>query len=457
MAAEDAIVDAAASVAIKIIVEGVELGLRIVGGGGKAIALGFYALSKHINDKRKSGKNLSAGEVEFEKLMKSGEEIHSVWLNKDDLANFSQIAKQLGITFVSIQNGDELKKGHKFLSKKDKNGNTIEFAEDYKNMVSISYRASDAIRMAHILEMFDNFGQTETKSEEQSSAKEEVIDEVEEFMKENGVEFERPPEATVSEEVNTEQQSKSQVSDPGLSQSESKTSATNSGKSDVQMCFEQFGFDRIPDKALYDAAYIKYITENKINPSEPNYITALYEQGCKIIAKNHVVNQTVHTSSMAKTVVPNQEKTAEVADCFKFFGFDKTPTVQELKTAYFDFIEKNGKTSGSNIVDGMYDAAVDLLDMPNEEGLRFCYEFFGFQQKPTKTELDAAYKNYVSNATDVPTVAKSVYENALTYMQNSDSIRQTLQAKRELNKIHQGDVAQTLEKAAKALKQEFTQ
>ena len=221
---------------------------------------------------------------------------------------------------------------------------------------------------------------------------------------------------------------------------------------ETQLCFEHFGFDKLPTQAEYDNAYIKYITDNGINPAEPNYTTALYEQGSKIIA-NQIIKQEV-TVDRGKTepVVSDKAnlkpKVAEnVPECFAFFGFKEIPPVQELKKAYIEYVAKNGKTAGSNIVDNMYEAAAELINKPNEENLKFCYEFFGFDHKPTKEELDAAYKAYDVNATSGSTLAKGVYENALKYMEKSKSVRETLQAKHELTKIKENVADKVVDKA----------
>ncbi len=448
MAAEDAVVDMLFTIATRIMVSGAELGLKITGTGAKAIAVSFYALGKSIFEKEKSGKKLTAGENAYKDLMKCGEEIHSVWISKDDLKNFAQIAKQLGVSFVAIKNGDELDKSHKFLSHKDKDGNAIEFVEAYKDMVSISYRASDEIRMAHILEMFNNFNKSETTVDDKVTEKETVKDDVEEFMKENGVKVERPPEVVEAEEVNKE---KSQVSEKDLPTSNEEIKDRHYG-SETQLCFEHFGFDKPPTQAEYDNAYIKYITDNGINPAEPNYTTALYEQGSKIIA-NQITKQeiTVDRGKPEPIIFDKSNLKPRVAEnvpeCFAFFGFKEIPPVQELKKAYIEYVAKNGKTAGSNIVDNMYEAAADLINKPNEENLKFCYEFFGFDHKPTKSELDAAYKAYDANSTSASTLAKGVYENALKYMERSNSVRETLQAKQELNKIKENAADKVVDKA----------
>lgn len=388
--------------------------------------------------------SFAPGEVTCKKLLTSGEEIHSFWIAKDDLVSFSQIAKNLGITFAAAKDGDAIEKSKQFLKGKD--NENIEFKENYKDKVFISYKASDEIRMQHILEMFD-FSNMASIVKDEISKDEQPIDEIEQFMAENGVEIERPPEVVDYNEeviVNTQEAHQSEK----VSEKDSLTTGTEvSNKAQVdsgnktQLCFEQFGFDKMPSKNEYNAAYISFIKENKINTSEPNYATALYEQGCKII------DGLIKNVPLTHTTVPNSNKNIthtentknEVAECFKFFGLNKTPSVQELKSAYNDFISKNAKTEGSNIVDNMYNAAVDLIDKPNTDGLRYCYEFFGFNKTPSKAELESAYKNYVGDSIDVPSVAKSVYENALEYMQKSESVRQTLQAKQELHNLHNSD------------------
>lgn len=457
MAAEDAVVDGMLQVLMKLVVMGTDVGLKITGAGAKAIGVSFYALAKHIAAKRQSGKALTPGEIQFEKLIKSGEEIHSIWLPKDDLKNFSQIAKQMGVTFTAIKNGDELAKAHKFLSHKDKNGETVEFAEHFKDMVSISYLASDEVRMAHILEMFNTFNKSETVVESPIKEKESFVDEVEEFMKENGVEVERPPEVVEAEEVN---QQKSQASEKDLISTDGEIKQAENSGSVIQICFEEFGFDKQPTQAEYDNAYIKRITESGINPAEPNYITALYEQGSKII-KNLVTQKVplemsdpIPRSETHKIEVKEKAKES-VPECFTFFGFDEVPTVDELKKAYTSFIEKNGKTEGSNIVDNMYQAAGDLINKPNEDNLRFCYEFFGFDHKPSRAELDAAYKAYDAKSVDTPSLAKGVYENALKFMSQSESVREKLKVKKELNTLRNADVSKTVEKVVDKAKSQI--
>ena len=458
MAAEDAVVDTLFNVAMKLVLGGTELGLKVAGSGAKAVAVSFYALGKSILEKRRTGVSLTPGEIQFEKLMKCKEDIHSIWLSKDDLKNFAQIAKQMGIPFVAIKNGDELTKAHKFLSHKDKTGNTVEFAEHFKDMVSISYRASDKVRMAHILEMFNTFNKSETVVEETEKTQEKVVDEVEEFMKENGVEVERPPEVVEAEEVN---QQKSQASEKGSISTDDETKRAEDFGSVSQICFEEFGFDKQPTQAEYDNAYIKRITEAGINPAEPNYFTALYEQGCKII-NNEITSQEVKVdrstpTASSNTVKADPKETVKdsVPECFAFFGFNEVPSVDELKNAYTGFIAKNGKTEGSNIVDNMYQAAGELINKSNEDNLRFCYEFFGFKHKPSREELDAAYKAYDLNSIDAPSLAKSVYENALEYMSKSESVRETLKVKKELNTLRNEESAKVAEKVVDKSKSQF--
>lgn len=445
MAAEDAVVDAVTTVAMKIVIDGIPFAFKIFGKGAKVTGVILYTLAQKINNKEKNGKPLTPGENNWKKLVKSGDEIHTVWINRSDLVNFTQIAKQFRIGFVATKNGDAIEKSRNFLLNKNNNDELINFTDNYKDMVSIQYRASDEIRMSHILEMFDTFNKTKTTAAETvSPEKDTTVDEVEKFMKENGVKFEYPPEVVAYEEVSTEKTQKNQASEKSSTITEKEVNSKTQedfGKK-TSLCFEQFGFDKMPTKNEYNAAYINYIKENKINTSEPNFITALYEQGCKLIEgviKMEPLVQTTVPKNAALNKPNIKSAKTEVAECFKFFGFNKTPSVQELKSAYTNFIKNKGKTNGSNIVDNMYNAAVDLLDKPNKEGLRFCYEFFGFDKTPTKAELENAYKNYVEKSTDVPSIAKSVYENALNFMQKSESVRQTLQAKQELHRLHQSD------------------
>lgn len=444
MAAEEAVVETVARITTMIALEGVKLGLKITGSGLKGTAVMLYGIARRIAEKEKSGKALTPGEVTCKKLLTSGEEIHSFWISKDDLVSFSQIAKKLGITFAAAKDGDAIEKSKQFL--KGSADENINFKENYKDKVFISYKASDEIRMQHILEMFD-YSNLAAIVKEDISKDEKPIDEVEHFMKENGVEVELPPEVIDSyEEVKENDKSKNAseaASEKGSSATETETnSKTQTSGEKAALCFEQFGFNNVPSKNDYNAAYIDYIKENKINTSEPNYITALYEQGCKLIdgtIKKEPPTLTTVSKSKTQNVSKTEKAATEVAECFKFFGLNKTPSVQELKNAYTDFIKNNDKTGGSNIVDNMYNAAIDLIDKPNKDGLKFCYEFFGFKGTPTKSELENAYKNYVGDSLDVPSIAKSVYENALEYMQKSESVRQTLQAKKELHNLHNSD------------------
>lgn len=96
----------------------------------------------------------------------------------------------------------------------------------------------------------------------------------------------------------------------------------------------------------------------------------------------------------------------------------------------------------------MYDQACDLIDKPNEDVIRTCYEFFGFDHKPTKSELDLAYQNYSENSTDVVSpLAKNMYENCLHSMEKSKSIREILEAKKELHILNEKSAENSLEKA----------
>lgn len=437
MAAEDQVVDMLASVVTKLAVAGVDVALKISGTGAKAIALSFYSLGKTINRKIKEGKQLSPGEKSFTDLIKSGDEIHSVWIDKKYLTNFAQISKELGIPYVVIQNGDEIKNGKGFLNKGKDN---LVFEEAYKDKVSISYRASDEVRMAHILEMFDTFNKSETVVETDPKKVSEVKDDVEEFIKDNGVNVEIPPEAIASEEVKNNEQAK--VSENGLK----KQNKENSG---ILLCFEQFGFDKVPSRAEFDSAYKEYVEKNSININEPNFITALYEQGCECIAKteNDLKKSEVKSVNSPVKANFNEKIKPDVDEAYKFFGFDKVPTVYELRQAYENMIN-NAELSGPNIIQGMYDQACDLIDKPNEDVIRTCYEFFGFDHKPTKSELDLAYQNYSENSTDVVSpLAKNMYENCLHSMEKSKSIREILEAKKELHILNEKSAENSLEKA----------
>ncbi len=385
MAAEDAVVDTLTSITTKLLIAGTEIGLKITGAGARAIGVSFYALAKAISNKRSQGKALTPGEVEFESMMQSGEEIHSIWLKDVDLNNFSQIAKQMGIPFVAIKNGDELEKTHGFLHHHT-TGNAIEFAEDYKDKVSISYRVSDEVRIAHILEMFNTFDKSETTTvEPEIVAKEEFKDEVEQFIEENGVQVERPPEVLAAKEVNTK--SFDQVSEK---------SSTVSAEAELDnvplLCFSEFGFESKPSQAEYDAAYIKRLTDAGINPSEPNYFTALYEQGSKIIEGEITPPVSLQNDRAAEELARNiwinsassrSEVISDIPDSLQFFGFNKIPSVNELKKGYSDFISKNA---------GRYDAT-----------------------------------------------AKAAYESALKELEKGKSIREKLKAKQEIHNFKKAD------------------
>lgn len=197
MAAEEAVVETVARITTMIALEGVKLGLKITGGGLKGTAVMLYGIARRIAEKEKSGKALTPGEVTCKKLLTSGEEIHSFWISKDDLVSFSQIAKKLGITFAAAKDGDAIEKSKQFL--KGSADENINFKENYKDKVFISYKASDEIRMQHILEMFD-YSNLAAIVKEDISKDEKPIDEVEQFMKENGVEVELPPEVIDSYE-----------------------------------------------------------------------------------------------------------------------------------------------------------------------------------------------------------------------------------------------------------------
>lgn len=439
MAAEDQAVDMLFNVVTRLAIAGTEIGLKITGAGARAIGLSFYSLGKIINEKIKAGKYLSPGEKAFTDLVKSGEEIHSIWIDKKYLSNFSQIAKQLGIPFVAIQNGDEIKKGHGFLHKSK---DSISFEETYKDKVSISYRASDEVRMAHILEMFDTYNKSETLVENQPEKVEEMKDEVEEFIKENEVKVELPPEVVASEEVKNNQE---KVSENDLKKQNKENQSSN------LLCFEQFGFEKIPTKAEFDAAYIKYTKEHQINTSESNYITALYEQGCECISKlNEQKNISINPKENKHTEsnIHNVSAKPELDECYKFFGFEEKPTVYELREAY-DKMVSDMEFSGPNIVNGMYEQACELINKPNEDAIKSCYEFFGFNYKPTKEELNLAFKNYSVNSADVVSpLARNMYENALHYMEKSKSIREILDAKKELHILKESIAEKAVEKVS---------
>ena len=370
MAAEDAVVDSILRLTSTVLVEGTKLGFTVAGYGFKAIGVTYYALAQAIARKRERGEKLTGGEVTFEKMMKSGEDIHAVWIKKDDLKNVSTIAQQLGISFFAVQNGDELQKSKGFLSRLGKEADeVITFSDNYSDMVSISYRASDEVRMAHILEMFDTFDPSQitvddpTEKSENGVVNDVVeadIDEVEEFMAANGVEVEIPPEVVEYKEVNqneltqTTNEPASEKNLQPLNEKANKTAQSTGNK----LCFEQFGFDQMPTKAEFDAAYIKYITENNINPNEPNIINAFYEQGCKLIS-GEVKGQVLITSPEIESIVSQaaKAKDAVLPECYQFFGFDKTPTVKELKQAFQKMGEVDSKTANE-----MYNAALKLME-----------------------------------------------------------------------------------------------
>lgn len=350
MAAEDAVVD----VMMKLVMTGVDVGLKISGAGAKALGVSLYALAKSIRDKQASGKTLSPGEVAFTNLIKSGEEIHSVWLNKSELDNFSQIAKKLGISFVAIQNGDELTKSKNFINK---NSDKIEFTDEFKDKVSISYRSSDEVRMAHILQMFNTFNPSVIENAEEQSVNVEIKDEIEEFIKDNGVENELPPEIVDYEEVKMTEQSQALnngLMNQGQETINLKQKDLEYSDGQVPLCFTFFEFDSVPNKSELSQAYNTYVLKNDINIDEPNFVTALYEQGCKFI-----------------------DKSEPALDCFKYFGLSNGSTVDELKASY------NEKLSG---------------------------------------------KANVGTATEM-------YKKALGILEQSESVRTTLQAKKELRNV----------------------
>lgn len=358
MAAEDAVVDMIFNVATRLLISGTEVGLKVVGEGAKAIGITFYSLAKTIAEKERTGKKLTAGENAFKNLITCGEEIHSIWLKESDLENFKQLTTQMEVPYVAIKNGDELEKSHKFLKKKDKSNKLVEFADDYKDKVSISFRASDDVRMAHIIEMFDTFNHAKTTMEKEKTVDkiEQKVDEIEKFIKESGVKFENPPQVIDSKEVEKKQS--------------------------------------------------KVVSENDL----------------KISAKNQISMDCYENSKF---------------DSFKIFGFknDKNLNVQNLNVGYNKFIKDNSNVSGKDIIEAMYNASNLLLENPSDNKVHFCYEFFGFNYKPTTEELNVAYKEKLEKNITIKDVADIAYKDALKKLEGNKSVRTKLQAKKELNNI----------------------
>ena len=397
MAAEDVVVDSILRLTSTVLVEGTKLGFTVAGYGFKAIGVTYYALAQSISRKRERGEKLTGGEVTFEKMMKSGEDIHAVWIKKDDLKNISTIAQQLGISFFAVQNGDELQKSKGFLSRLGKGADeVITFSDNYSDMVSISYRASDEVRMAHILEMFDTFDPSQitvadpTEKTENGVVNDVVeadIDEVEEFIASNGVEVEIPPEVVEYKEVNQNELTQTTNEPASVKNLQPLNEKTNKAAQATgnKLCFEQFGFNQMPTKAEFDAAYIKYITDNNINPNEPNIINAFYEQGCKLIS-GEVKGQVLITSPEIESIVAAKAPEATLPECYQYFGFDKTPSVKELKQAFKNMEGNDSKTK------------------------------------------------------------KKMYSDALKLMEKSQSVRETLQAKQELHSLREAGSEKSAEK-----------
>ena len=418
MAAEDAVVETVFNVATRILVAGTELGLKIAGTGAKAIGVSFFALAKKIAEKEKTGKKLTAGENAFKDLMNSGEEIHSVWLNSDELANFSKIAKQMGVPFVAIKNGDELAKTHKLFTKRDSDGNIIEFVDDYKDKVSISFRASDDVRLSHILEMFSTFNHSTTTVLDNQKEVEKLKDDVDDFIKDNGVEIELPPEVIEAEEV---RENNAPALETNLTDLNKKQSNQISCGNDV-LCFSEFGFATVPNKEDFKSAYDKYILEN---PDKKEFATALFEQGNILIDKGATV-----VNDKSAFIVKNAD------DTFKFLGVENKPTLAKLKKGYEKLLNKSSIEDIKKVVSKMYDYSVDVIENnPTDNNMYFCYQMFGFSRKPTKTELTNAFENFDYENFDFKGFCNSAYEKSLKQLENAKSVRTTLQAKKELNSL----------------------
>ena len=474
MAIEDEVVGSVFKLGTTVMVDGAKLALQIAGFGAKAIGVTYYVLAKKIAQKRERKEKLTGGEETFEKIMKSGEEIHAVWLNKADLNNFSTIAKQLGVSFFSVQNGDELRKSKKFFTSKDKGlDQIINFSEDYNEMVSISYRASDEVRMAHILEMFDTFNPAQIRQQpvsEQTVGEQEVtpLDEVEKFLNENGVEVERPPEVIAYEEVKNQQERVSGKNSPGFDAANSKERLE--AGDDNLLCFEQFGFDEMPTKAEYDAAYKDFIEKNGINVSEPNYFTSLYEQGSKILSGEIQPHKPEFTTISPDSILP---------ECYQVLGLKEAPkSLDEIKAAFENFKEKNRNIIDVDKVGSVaYETAVTLFkgDKAKQQGatqpsspktdLPECFQILGITEMPqTVQELKDKYFQFLEKNTeglrDPEKVGTQAYEACLKHLEKCESVRTKLEAKRERNAITNATerpVEQVAAKTAERAKQQFTQ
>ncbi|MBQ9227607.1 MAG: hypothetical protein IJ168_02145 [Eubacterium sp.] len=490
MAIEDEVVGAVFRLGTTVMVDGAKLALQIAGYGAKALGVTYYVLAKKIAQKRERKEKLTGGEETFEKIMKSGEEIHAVWLNKSDLNNFSTIAKQLGVSFFSVQNGDELRKSKKFFTSKDKDlDQIINFSDDYSEMVSISYRASDEVRMAHILEMFDTYNPAQVRQQpvpEQTVGTEQEatpLDEVEKFLQENGVEVERPPEVIAYEEVKSKQERASEKNLQG-SDKESSKEHLEIGDNEL-MCFEQFGFTEMPTQAEYEAAYKDFVEKNNIDISEPNYYTSLYEQGSKIIDGKIQPHKPEFTTISPDNALP---------ECYQVLGITEAPkSLDDIKNAFKNFKGKNGSIIDVDKVGSVaYEAAVSFFNKNKEKqqsttplGKRLstvpwgtskqpsqkpaelpeCFQTLGITEMPqTVQELKDKYFQFIEkNAEGMPEpekVATRAYEACLKHMEKGDSVRTKLEAKRERNAITSAaeqPVEQVAAKTAEKAKQQFVQ
>ena len=463
MALEDEVVGSVFKIGTTLIIDGMKLAVEIVGMKAMVIGLTYKAISKKIQTKEARKEKLTGGEVTFKKIMKSGEDIHAVWLNKSDLQNFSTIAKRLGIPFFAVQNGDEIKKSRKSLSDKNKDlDQVINFSGNYNEMVSISYRASDEVRMAHILEMFDTYDPAQLRQKpvpEQTidTEKEQTpLDEVEQFMKDNGVEVERPPEVIAYEEVKNQQERASEKNSPDFGSENSKErSETGDG---LLMCFEQFGFDEMPSKAEYDTAYKDFVEKNGINTSEPNYITSLYEQGSKIISGEIQPHKPDYTSISPDNVLP---------ECYQVLGLKEAPkSLEDITTAFNNFKEKNRNVIDADKVGTVaYEAAVSIfnkgqtkqqnseqMSAPKSE-LPKCFQVLGITEMPKSvSELHDRYMQFVENTGKyLPirqcSLATKAYEDCLKHMEKGESVRTKLEAKRERNNLAANEAEKQVDKA----------